>query len=156
MPTNKTVDVADIVVNPEKYGFSWYTDKVQKGDLGPWDVPLVKHNDVDLLRATFGDSFFLASADGTSRHVTNQRIARDAKSERPLTTAETIKTAIVQNMLGMKSKRTVVKETWYVFGGQKFAALAEAQDFARKVLTEKGLPEEMIEDLVATAVQEVK
>jgi hypothetical protein len=142
--------VAEIVANSVLYGFVWYIGKVEKGDNGPWDVPLVKHVDVDLLRATFGDRFFLESADGTSRHVTNQRIARDMKAEKPLTKDDAIKTAIVENMLGMKSKRrTVIETTVYSFGGVKYPTLEAMQDAARDAYTIDGYPEDMVEKLVA-------
>jgi hypothetical protein len=152
MSNTQTPDVAYIVAHPTEFGFHWIEGKVQKGDLGPWSVPLVKHDDVDLLRATFGDEFFLNSADGTSRHVTNQRIARDMKAERPRCTADEIKTAIVQNQLGMKSRRTrtVVEVTKYSFGGKTFDKVEDAQAYAREVLTAKGYDEAIIEDIVAT------
>jgi len=111
---NATPDVADVVSHPEKYGFVWLENqKVEKDGMVLSPVPLVKHNDVDLLRKTFGDSFFTESMDGTSRHVTNQRIVRDAKwSERSIK-VDALKVLIVQNMLGQKSarKRTVIIET---------------------------------------------
>lgn len=149
MPTEKPT-VADIVANPAVYGFIWITGKVEKGDGGPWDVPLVKHVDVNLLRATFGDRFWLESADGTSRHVTNQRIARDMKSDKPLTKDDAIKVAIVENMLGMKTKRrTVIETTVYAFGGVKYANLAEMQEAARLQYIEDGYSDAQVERLVA-------
>jgi hypothetical protein len=142
--------VADIVANPEAYGFAWYVGKVEKGDFGPWNVPLVRHLDVDLLRDTFGDRFWLDNADGTSRHVTNQRIARDMKADKPLTTDLAIKTAIVENMLGMKSKRrTVIETTVFSFGGVKYPTLAEMQEAAREAYIHDGYPADMVEKLVA-------
>lgn len=146
----KGPSVAEIVANPEKFGFVWTTDKVAKGDVS-WNVPLVKHMDVDLLRATFGDTFFLASADGTSRHVTNQRIARDMKYEKATATDLQIKTAIVENMLGMKSKRrTVVEVKKYIWGGNEYDTRDAAVEQARADLAAKGYPAELIEDVVTS------
>jgi len=152
MSTDNTAPtVSEIVSNPKDYGFDWYTDKVQKGDLGPWYVPLVRHLDVDLLRLTFGDRLFLDSADSTSRHVTNQRIGRDMKADKPLTTELAIKTAIVENMLGMKTKRrTVIEITKYVWGGKEFSTREEAMEQAKADLTAKGYPAELIEDVVSS------
>lgn len=149
MSTDQTPNVAEIVANPKDYGFEWYTDNVQKGDR-KWSVPLVRHLDIDLLRLTFGDQLFIQSMDGTSRHVTNQRIARDMKDDKPLVKDEAIKTAIVENMLGMKSKRrTVIETTVYAFGGVKYPTLEEMQEAARKAYTEDGYPENIVESLVA-------
>lgn len=148
--SNEKPSVSDIVANPKNYGFEWYNDNVRKGDLGPWSVPLVKHIDVDLLRATFGDNFFIEQSNGTSRHVTNQRIGRDLKAEKPLTSELTIKTAIVENMLGMKSKRRTVTEVEvFRYNGVKYANIEEMRTAARADLVEAGYPADMIEHFVA-------
>lgn len=147
--SNEKPTVAEIVANPKAYGFEWFTDTVRKGDLGPWTVPLVRHTDVDLLRNTFGDRFFLDNADGTSRHVTNQRIGRDLKAEKPLTTELTIKTAIVENMLGMKSKRrTVVETEIFRYNGVKYDTIELMREAARDDLIAQGYPADMIEHFV--------
>lgn len=116
-PITPSVDA--IVAEPHLYGFVWYTDDVEKGGRTFKGAQLVKHVDVDLLRKTFGDTFFTASMDGTSRHVTNQRINRDAwwnalgeTPSRNVTTDE-LRRLVVENMLGMKTarRRTVIIET---------------------------------------------
>ncbi len=129
-----TPNVAEIVSHPEKYGFSWYMDTVQKDGTVLPPVPLVKHLDVDLLRATFGDAVILASCDGTSRHVTNQRIARDMRWTNRAVSNDAIKTAIVENMLGMKAARRVtvvekivVKESFLALDGTKHETQESAQ-----------------------------
>lgn len=151
MPTNETPTVAVILANTKAHGFEFYTDKVSKGDAS-WNVPLVRHLDVDLLRATFGDRFFLDSADGTSRHVTNQRIARDMKNDNATVKEDAIKIAIVENMLGMKTRKRTVVETkvpTYTFGGVEYTDRAEFEKDARKGLLEQGFPENMVEALIA-------
>lgn len=125
-----TPTVAEIVANPEAYGFAWYLDKVQKDGTVLDNVPLVKHLDVDKLRATFGDRFFLESADGTSRHVTNQRIVRDARYDDRKITVDALKTMIVENMLGQKSprRRTVITERVFIgLDGKEYKTETEAQ-----------------------------
>lgn len=141
--------VADIVANPTTYGFEWYSDKVSKGD-ATWTVPLVRHTDLDKIEATFGKQSVLDSMDGTSRHVTNQRIARDIKAENATAKDGEIKTAIIENWLGMKSKRrTVVETIVYEFGGVKFATREERDETAKRELTAQGFPPEMVEAFVA-------
>lgn len=141
-------DVAEIVANPKDYGFEWFTDNVAKGD-NSWTVPLVRHLDVDLLRATFGDRFFLDSADGTSRHVTNQRIARDIMADNATAKPIQIQTAIVENMLGQKSKRrTVVETPTFPYGGVVYKTVEEMKAAATADLTEKGYPADLVKALV--------
>jgi hypothetical protein len=149
MPTNETPTVAAILANTLAHGFEWFTDRVSKGD-ATWTVPLVRHLDVDKLRATFGDQLFLANMDGTSRHVTNQRIARDMKADNATAKDIAIQTAIVENMLGMKSKRrTVVQEPVYEYAGVKYPNASDRDEAARRDLTEQGYPETMIEHFIA-------
>jgi hypothetical protein len=134
---NAQPTVDSILANPSAHGFSWYEDKVAKDNTDLGLVPLVRHENVDLLRATFGDKFFLDSADGTSRHVTNQRIGRDMRwSDRKGATVDAIKRAIVENMLGMKAKRggrvTIVKEivekpVFIGLDGKSYETLVEMQ-----------------------------
>lgn len=126
-----TPSVAEIIASPEKYGFSWLEDqKVEKNGMQLKGVPLVKHNDVDLLTATFGKAFWIDSANGTSRHVTNQRIVRDARFENHNISVAALKQLIVENMLGQKSsrKRTVITETVFAaLDGKTYPTLVEAQ-----------------------------
>lgn len=131
--TNATPDVSHIIAHPELYGFVWLENQeVQKDGMVLKPVPLVKHNDLDLLRKNFGDSLVLAAMDGTSRHVTNQRIVRDAKwADRAIKT-DTMKRLIVENMLGQKTARKVrvvtVTETLYeAMDGVKYATQLEMQ-----------------------------
>jgi len=142
--------INDIVDNPEKYGFTWGNFQVREGDMGPWDVPLPRHDNLELLRTSFGDHLFMAK---TSRHVTNQRIARDIMSRRPLTNARVIKVAIVQNMLGIRSRAVAAVKT-YLAGGQEFATRELAETFLREALTAKGYPADLIEDVIKTAIAE--
>lgn len=145
--TSQTVDA--ILANPEAHGFRFVDGKVSEKD-ATWRVPLVEHLDVDKLIATFGKASIIASLDGTSRHVTNQRIARDLMSEDATTKPDEIKRAIVENWLGMKSRRrTVVTEIVYEFGGVKYANRTERDEAARRAYTEDGYPENIVEKLVA-------
>lgn len=117
----KAPTVAEIVANPQAYGFEWITDNVSKGDAS-WTVPLVRHLSEPLLVATFGERFFLDSANGTSRHVTNQRIARDMKDANATCKALEIQTAIVENMLGQKARRktVVIQDHHYAADGNEY------------------------------------
>lgn len=149
MSTEQKPTVEEILANPTAHGFEFYTDKVAKGDVS-WTVPLVRHLDLDKIEATFGKQSVLDSMDGTSRHVTNQRIARDTKSENATAKEVDIKRAIIENWLGMKSKRRSVIETpVYKYGGVKYETLEAMQDAARVDLVNQGYPEEMIEHFVS-------
>lgn len=149
MPTNETPTVAAILADTKSHGFEFYTDRVSKGDAS-WNVPLVRHLDVDLLRATFGDAFFLTNMDGTSRHVTNQRIARDMKADNATVKDLAIMTAIVENMLGMKTKkRTVVSVPDFSYGGVSYTNAAERDEAARRDLIAQGFPENMIDAFIS-------
>lgn len=142
----KTDDVVnDIVSNPERFGFSWYEDHVAKDGTDLGLVPLVRHLDVEKLRATFGDKFFLDSADGTSRHVTNQRIGRDMRwADRKAATPEAIKRAIVENMLGQKARRggrvTIIEKPVFVaLDGTKHETQTEAEAASLAYMMDKQL-----------------
>ena len=119
MPEDTKVSVEEIVANPAAYGFEWFTATVEKDGRKFEAAQLVRHIDVNLLRQTFGDAFFLEQANGTSRHVTNQRINRDlwwnALGESPSrkVTRDELRIAVVESMLGRKAarRRTVVVET---------------------------------------------
>jgi hypothetical protein len=151
MPTNETPTVAAILANTLAHGFEWFSDRVSKGD-ATWTVPLVRHLDVDKLRATFGDQLFLANMDGTSRHVTNQRIARDMKADNATAKDIAIQTAIVENMLGMKSKRRTVVETkvpTFEWDGVDYTDRAERDEVALRALIADGYDEDMAKLFVA-------
>ncbi len=131
--TNETPDVSHIIAHPELYGFVWLENQeVQKDGMVLKPVPLVKHNDLDLLRKNFGDGLVLAAMDGTSRHVTNQRIVRDAKWADRSVKTDVLKRLIVENMLGQKTARKVrvvtVTETRYeAMDGKTYATQLEMQ-----------------------------
>lgn len=140
MPEDNTPTVAEIVAHPELHGFVWFTGEVDKGGRTFKAAQLVKHIDVTLLRNTFGDGFFTASMDGTSRHVTNQRINRDAwyagLGETPsrIPTELQLRTLVVENMLGQKSARRraviielVPTEGYGALDGKIYPTQAEAQ-----------------------------
>jgi hypothetical protein len=151
MPTNETPTVAVILADTKAHGFEFFTDRVSKGD-ATWTVPLVRHLDVDLLRATFGDQLFLANMDGTSRHVTNQRIARDMKADNATAKDIAIQTAIVENMLGMKSKRRTVIETkvpTFEWDGVDYPNREERDEVALRALIADGYDEDMAKLFVA-------
>jgi len=130
---NATPNVDHIVAHPELYGFVWLENQeVQKDGMVLKPVPLVKHNDLDLLRKNFGDGLVLAAMDGTSRHVTNQRIVRDAKWADRAVKTDVLKRLIVENMLGQKTSRKVrvvtVTETRYeAMDGKTYATQLEMQ-----------------------------
>lgn len=124
--------VAEIVAKPELHGFVWFIGKVEKDGMVLDNVPLVKHTDVELLRKTFGDRMVLESMDGTSRHVSNQRVVRDAKWANRAIKVDDLKTLVVENMLGQKAgrRRQVVIEKVNVFtalDGKEYATATEAQ-----------------------------
>jgi hypothetical protein len=133
--TNATPDVADIIAHPDAYGFVWLENQeVQKDGMVLKPVPLVKHNDLDLLRKHFGDALVLAAMDGTSRHVTNQRIVRDAKWADRNVKTDVLKRLIVENMLGQKAARKVrvvtiteKVKTYEAMDGKEYATQLEMQ-----------------------------
>lgn len=131
--TNATPDVSHIIAHPELYGFVWLENQeVQKDGMVLKPVPLVKHNDLDLLRKTFGDGLVLAAMDGTSRHVTNQRIVRDAKWADRNVKTDVLKRLIVENMLGQKTARkvrvvTVTEKVYEAMDGRTYATQLEMQ-----------------------------
>ncbi len=137
--------VAEIVANPEPHGFAWYVGAVERDGQQFRNAQLVKHLDVDKLRATFGDAFFLASSDGTSRHVTNQAINRNAWWDNKTIKPDALKRLVVENMLGMKStrKRTVIVETKYMAAdGQSYATEVEALAATRAWIVDQQLAQE--------------
>lgn len=145
-----------ILANTEAHGFAFFTDSVEHEGRTFREAQLVRHLDVDKLRATFGDAFFFASMDGTSRHVTNQRINRTtwyaALGEEPSrkVTQDELRRLVVANMLGLKSARRkiVVTETKYEAFGKKFDTQEAATAYGVNVLREKGLDDEMIADIL--------
>jgi len=142
---NMSPSVDDIIAHPEKYGFVWLENqKVEKDGMVLQPVPLVKHNDLDLLRKTFGDGLVLQAMDGTSRHVTNQRIVRDAKWAERSIKVDALKRLIVENMLGQKAARkrvvvTVEKFSLMMPNGefQTFDSKEQAIEAYKQALVEK-------------------
>lgn len=139
MSTERTITpelVAQIVSNPTAYGFDWISGKVAKNEMDLGYVPLVAHKDLNLLRQHFGDQMVLGAMDGTSRHVTNQRIARDMKFDNRKTSDLEIKTAIVENMLGKKATRKTVvvekiveKRIYCAFDDTEFESKEERDEY---------------------------
>lgn len=103
--------LAAILADPKAHGFEFFTDTVRHEGRAFNEAQLVRHLDVDLLRATFGDALVLTNMDGTSRHVTNQRINRDAwwnaLGETPSrkVTKDELQRLVVENMLGIVATR---------------------------------------------------
>lgn len=120
--------VNDIVDNPTKYGFAWFVDSVEKSGMKLAGVPLVKHENVDLIRETFGDASCLASMDGTSRHVKNQAIVREARYADHHISYRALQILIVRNWLGQTTRRqTVVIENHYIaLDGKSYKTEVEA------------------------------
>jgi hypothetical protein len=140
-------NVAEIVSNPEAYGFTWGSDILHKDGKALGQCPYVIHRDLPKMREIFGDEYFLASANGTSRRVTDQRIARDLRWEDLSTKDDVIKTAIVQNMLGQISRRrggvktvTVTVETFKGLDGENYATELEMKQGNLAFMVGQGLP----------------
>lgn len=131
--TNANISIDDVIDHPDRYGFVWLENqKVEKDGMVLTPVPLVKHNDLAKLTATFGDGLVLAAMDGTSRHVTNQRIVRDAKWANRSIDQRSLKRLIVENMLGQKAARKVrvvevIKKTFAGMDGQEYDTFEQMQ-----------------------------
>ena len=149
MSTTERPTVDAILADTKAHGFEFYTDKVQQKD-SAWNVPLVRHLDLDKIVATFGPRAILDSMDGTSRHVTNQRIARDIKADNATAKDVEIQRAIVENWLGMKSrKRTVIETPVYEWNGVKYPSAELRNADAKRDLVSQGFGEDMADLFIA-------
>lgn len=137
-----TVNILDIVKNPEKYGFKWATSASHSGTgaskkLLREDAPVMEHLDADLLTQTFGPAYLLASANGTSARVRDQRVNRDTLEKNLTISNDELKVKIVNAALGQRAPRTqtVVEKSVYVgLDGNKYATMEEAQEASKAYL----------------------
>lgn len=129
-------DVKDIVAHPEKYGFKWGMGPVQKpqGTVLANDAPHVIHEDVALMTATFGASYFLDLANGgQSGKVRDQAITREELYANRKVSRDTLKEMIVQRMLGLAKARSVrTVEKHYGADGQEYATREAAIEASKK------------------------
>lgn len=83
MDTNEKIE--DMIDNPQDYGFDWEYQTLHK-NAGAANskivvcekAPVIAHLNVGLMTEHFGEGYFLASANGTSARVRDQRVVRDA------------------------------------------------------------------------------
>lgn len=131
------VNIAEIVANPEAHGFRWTTWAACVGigankKLLRKDAPVMEHLDAEKLTATFGPGYLLASANGTSGRVRDQRVCRDSLMANLTISNDELKFKVVAAALGQRAPRTsttvVVEKVVYVGkNGAKFETEAEAE-----------------------------
>jgi hypothetical protein len=110
----------DMIDNPTKYGFEWGFEKVSKqadksanSKIVVCDkAPVIVHKDVALMTEHFGAGYFLASANGTSARVRDQRVVRDACADdlQIRTKTRELQRLVLLAALGQKSSRVTVVE----------------------------------------------
>lgn len=121
LANGNTVAISDIVDHPEKYGFTWEYEHLMKNGsrvtMGR-GAPRKLHVDRALCEATFGERFFLDSANGTSARVKDQTIRDELSENIPMRSDERAMCEwIIRNAMGTKARKssvTVVVETKYV------------------------------------------
>ena len=121
LANGNVVDVATIIAKPEDFGFAWEWEHLHHNGnrvtMGR-GAPRKLHLDIAKCMSTFGDNFFLDSANGTSARVKDQTIRSELADNIPLRTDERAMCEwIVRNALGAKSRKsnvTIIEHTKYV------------------------------------------
>lgn len=112
-------NIADMIENPSNYGFEWGYGPLSK-DHGTTRVTLISnaphiiHKDLDKLRKTFGDDYFLSSSNGTSPRVRDQKLRDDIAADPTLKNRMVeMKTIVLERAFGVttrKSRVTIVEK----------------------------------------------
>ena len=139
-------------------GFSWELGEVQyeptkgtKVSLG--DAPHTKVTDVSLFEATF-PGVILAALNGTSIKVACQAVTRRMLLKNRQTTEAEMRAAVINSLRGIKNRATVVTQKVYVWGGVEYASKDAAEGAMRAALLEKGMDENVVDEIVASAFPE--
>lgn len=120
--------IADMIKNPEKYGFKWgYGPLSKDGTQIIQSAPRIEHMDIDLLRDTFGDEYFYTSMNGQSARVRDQTLREELWGNIPLRKSdEGMKQWVLEKALGQVSRKgrvTVIEkevEVYIADDGTKF------------------------------------
>ena len=143
----------------EEAGFVWEEGEVQyepdgdsktKVSLGV--APHTRVVDV----AKFEENFpgvILAALNGTSIKVACQAVTRRALIRDRKTTDESMRTAVLNALRGIKNRGAVVVKREFIAFGKSFATQELANAFVREFLGAKGLDEDTINDILADAVE---
>jgi hypothetical protein len=128
-----------MVADPKPYGFAWAYGPVAKGQGDKAqvlmnDAPFIQHEDLALIRQTFGDEYVKSALNGQAPKVQAQRIVRDAVEDNLdiRKNMKELKLMVLRGAFGLKGSRqpVVVKvevETFIGLDGAKYATLQEAQ-----------------------------
>lgn len=127
------LNVQDMIENPATYGFEWGFGPLHKKGMQVCALaPHIVHKDVDLLRATFGDSYFFDSMNSQSARVRDQTLRDAIWDEKSLASKPTeMKRWVLDKALGRHSRtrrQTIVEVQVQVFianDGQEFSDKAE-------------------------------
>lgn len=142
-----TVELSDIVDNPEKYGFTWEYEHLMKNGsrvtMGR-GAPRKLHVDRAKCEATFGERFFIDQSNGTSARVKDQTIRDELSENIPMRSNERAMCEwIVKNALGAKTRKpnvTIVERTVYAdMAGISHESLSECQAANLAYLVDRGM-----------------
>lgn len=108
-------NISDMIANPSSYGFEWGYGALHHKEMRIAErAPHIVHVNLELMRATFGDSYFLDSANTRSARVRDQTLRNDIYDDRPLAKDDLrMKTIVLERALGRvsrKSRVTVVEK----------------------------------------------
>jgi len=123
---------AVIAANPEAYGFSWNTETLHKAGSTLPNCPTMEHKDEAKLRSTFGETYFIEMANGTSGRVRDQEVARTMIYENRNVDRMAVKIAIVDRAFGIRVRKaaTVIKvQSWLANDGTEFTDKAECMAY---------------------------
>lgn len=125
-------NIAEIVANPEAHGFTWGNGEVHRGT-GPNAVllrknaPHIVHVNIDLVRETFGDDYFLNSANGTSARVRDQRVTRTALNADATVSNDDLKEKVIAAALGQRTRSVSTRTVFAGPNGTTFDTQDDAE-----------------------------
>lgn len=110
-------DIANIVANPQQYGFEWVEDEVSTGT-GPDKVSLGTAPVLVIVDPVAFEQHFpgriVGMLDGSSARVISQRVTRNAKEkDRSLKSAD-LKPRVLNAILGVRAKAVATVQKVYV------------------------------------------
>lgn len=141
-PTNAAKPTVDaILANPQEFGLSPVTVTRKKKGLELPPVPVFDHIDVTKITNTFGEAYWLATANGTSWRVRDDRVAREMKYKDHGVTDEAIMRRQIEARFGVRAPRTAAPQ-FKGMDGKTYATELEMKQANIARMVEMGVPAE--------------
>jgi hypothetical protein len=123
--------ITQAVADPAEFGFRWNIATLHHAGVARPNCPVVQVTDLSLFEDFVGSDKALAYINGQSAKVASQGVARNARTASPTATVDSIKEMVVENLLGITSRRAG-QVVVYAFNGVTYDTEEEMMEAAEQ------------------------